>query len=93
MRRFNPGLDYTIPSGLAVLYAGKCAMGGCNGSGARLSDQPASYAVGSGRFRETAGEFRCRRFQNHADSGIKGLGDAAQHAQGMYLIAAHALPP
>ena len=34
----------------------------------------------SGRFRETAGEFRCRRFQNHADSGIKDLGDRLERA-------------
>ena len=40
-------------------------------SAAWLFGQPAFYAVGEGRFGESAAEFRPRRFQNRADFGVQ----------------------
>jgi hypothetical protein len=49
----------------------------------------ANAIPGNGGFGQTAAEFRPLRFQNDADFGAHGLGHAAQHAQGMPLMAGH----
>ena len=62
-------------------------------SASSLFGQTAFCAGGSGRFGETAAEFRPRRFQNYAGFGAQGFGHAAQHVQGMPLLAVRSRLP